>query len=409
MDHPDADRNLLFGLLALQNGFIDRDALVAAFDAWVGDKARPLGRPPRRARGTARPSPRAARGAGRGPPRAATAATPSGAWRRSPSAARPARAWPPWPTPTSTRRSGHVGPGLDADRRPRPHGHLRRRRAPPPTASGSASSGPHARGGLGEVFVALDERAAPRGGPQADPRPATPTTRPAASGSCWRPRSPAGWSTRASCRSTAWAPTPTAGPTTPCGSSAATASRRPSSGSTPTRRRSATPAVARWSCASCCGRFLDVCNAIDYAHSRGVLHRDLKPGNIMVGKYGETLVVDWGLAKATGPVRARVAPTSGPLRALARPAASAETLPGSAAGHAGLHEPRAGRAATSTRSGRARDVYSLGATLYCLLTGQAAVRGGDVGDVLPGASSGASSRRPGSSTRRSTRRWRRSA
>ena len=47
-------------------------------------------------------------------------------------------------------------------------------------------------------------------------------------------------------------------------------------------------------------RFLDVCNAIDYAHSRGVLHRDLKPGNIIVGKHGETLVVDWGLAKAVG-------------------------------------------------------------------------------------------------------------
>ncbi len=47
-------------------------------------------------------------------------------------------------------------------------------------------------------------------------------------------------------------------------------------------------------------RFLDVSNAIDYAHSRGVLHRDIKPGNIIVGKHGETLIVDWGLAKAQG-------------------------------------------------------------------------------------------------------------
>ena len=74
-------------------------------------------------------------------------------------------------------------------------------------------------------------------------------------------------------------------------------------------------------------RFTDVCNAIDYAHSRGVLHRDIKPGNIIVGKHGETLVVDWGLAKATG----KGEPGAEERTLMPSSASgSSETLPGSA-------------------------------------------------------------------------------
>ena len=125
-------------------------------------------------------------------------------------------------------------------------------------------------------------------------------------------------------------------------------------------------------------RFLDVCNALEYAHSRGVLHRDLKPSNIIVGRYGETLVVDWGLAKATG----KTDPTAGE-RGLMPSSASglAETLPGSALGTPGYMSPEQASGDLDSLGPRS-DVYSLGATLYCLLCGKPPFDGDDVGEIL---------------------------
>jgi serine/threonine protein kinase/tetratricopeptide (TPR) repeat protein len=127
-------------------------------------------------------------------------------------------------------------------------------------------------------------------------------------------------------------------------------------------------------------RFMDVCNAVEYAHSRGVLHRDIKPANIIVGKHGETLVVDWGLGKTLGQPEPEIHAGERKL-VLSSASGSAETLPGSALGTPAYMSPEQSYGDLD-RMGPRSDVYSLGATLYCLLTGRPPFEGNDVGKVL---------------------------
>ena len=117
-------------------------------------------------------------------------------------------------------------------------------------------------------------------------------------------------------------------------------------------------------------RFIDVCDAVHYAHSRGVLHRDLKPDNVMLGEFGETIVVDWGLAKID---RQAAVSLGGDMsrQCLSPPSASLAVpeTPGAVVGTVDYMAPEQAVGDTE-RIGVRTDVYGLGAILFQILTGR---------------------------------------
>jgi eukaryotic-like serine/threonine-protein kinase len=147
--------------------------------------------------------------------------------------------------------------------------------------------------------------------------------------------------------------------------------------------------------ASLLDSFVAVCHAIAYAHSRKVLHRDIKGSNVVLGDFGEVFMLDWGLAKvvgepdssaatvrASGPAETTV--TRRPENAGSRGALTPSPLPEVTAEGAVIGTPAymAPELADGQSASTASDIYALGVLLYVLLTGHLPYDGQSTLEVL---------------------------
>jgi WD40 repeat protein len=134
-----------------------------------------------------------------------------------------------------------------------------------------------------------------------------------------------------------------------------------------------------WTEARAIGVILKVCEAMAYAHAKGVVHRDLKPDNVMVGSFGEVYVMDWGLARVLGRKDThdiRLQSASAPHSSIqterreereGTPDSPLVTMDGDVVGTPAYMPPEQARGEIE-RLGPQSDVYSIGAMLYHLLT-----------------------------------------